>query len=113
MPHSPDQLIELAEALHKPLELYLKWKVICDRYDRGKPSKIAQLVSKLDKNQSYASREAQALASKDYQQYLEKWHEAEKKKATAQVEYDNIKSKFDALQSVLSYERESMKRLGG
>lgn len=107
--HDPDELIKLAEKMHKPLERYLKWKVICDRYDRGKPSKIAQLISKLDKNQSYASREAQALASEEYQAYLVEWHEAEKKKAAAQVKTDNIKCRFDALQSVLSWEREQMK----
>ena len=111
MPHDPDRLLVLAAELAKPLELYLKWKIMCDRYERGKAAKLAQIIATVADG-SYASREAKALASPDYQQYLDEWHEAEKKKATAQVEYDTKKAEFDALQSVLSYERESMKRLG-
>lgn len=109
--HDPDKLLILAEELAEPQELYLKWRVICDRYDRGKSSKLAECIGKQPEG-SYAAREAQALASEEYKNYLNEFHEAEKEKVKAQVRYENLKCQFDALQSVLAFERDSMRRLG-
>ena len=108
----PEELNVLAEKLHKPLERYLKWKIIVDRYKRGKDSKIAQLGLQYQ-DRSVSERDRMAEASPEFISYLSEWHEAEKKMSAAQIEYETIKAKFDALQSVLAYMRDSMRRLGG
>ena len=115
MPHDPQQLLVVAEELHKPMEVYLKWKIVCDRYERGKSSKLAQVLNQLlqqTPDLSYAKAESQALASEDFRKYLEEFHEAEKKMVEAKILFETVKTKFDALQSVLAYERDSMRRLG-
>jgi hypothetical protein len=112
MPHNPDRLLTLAAELEKPLEQYLKWRAICDRYERGKSSKLAEIIATLPQEKSYASRESEALASEGYKTYLSEFHEAEKNKIIAQVKYENLKCQFEALQSVLAYERDAMRRLG-
>ena len=115
MPHDPERLLVLAAELQKPFERYLKWKIIVDRYERGKSSKVASaiLALKKEEKESYASLEARALGSEEFVSYLAEWHEAEKQMVRARIEYDTKKCEFDALTSVLAYERESMKRLGG
>jgi hypothetical protein len=110
--YEPERLLALAAELEKPLEIYLKWKVICDRYERGKTSALANQISIIrgtDATASHASLESKALASDGFKKYLEEWHEAEKQKVSAQVKYENLKCQLEALQSYLAYKREEMR----
>jgi hypothetical protein len=109
--HDPDKLLELAEALGAPLESYLRWKLVVDRYERGKASVLARGTQSIPDG-SFAHRQSVALASEDYEKYLSEWSEAEKNMVKARIVYETAKSRFDAMQSVLAYERDSMRRLG-
>ena len=109
---SPDTLTELVEAMHRPMERYLKWKQIVERYERGKHTAFANAFLKTEA-ETVRERELIAYASPAYVAYLEEWDKAQKEMVKAQVEYDNLRSNFDALTSALAYDRESMKRLGG
>lgn len=107
---NPDELIVLAEKLHKPMERYLKWKQITERYERGKHTKFAQCFDFEMRELTIKERELAAYANQEYKNYLEEWDSAEKEKIKAQVEYENLKMSFEALQSALSFDREAMKR---
>lgn len=113
---NPEELERLASSMQKPRERYLKWKQVCDRYDRGAKSKLASIFMMIrkisDKDVSAAMLEKSAYASQEYEDYLKEWDNAEKEKIKAQVEYENLQCAFDALTSSLAYQRESMKRLG-
>jgi hypothetical protein len=114
MPHNPDRLLELAAELQKPYERYLKWSVIVDRWDRGKGSALAAIIQSLPRTEkeSFTSLESRALASEEWKKYLERWHQSDKERVRAKVEFDTKKWEHDSLQSVLAYERDSMRRLG-
>lgn len=111
----PDKLVELAEKLGRPLEHYLKWRQVCDRYERGKNTKLAQVIGALRRNgekESHGQLQARAYAHSDYVDFLNEWDKAEQNKVKAQVEYESLKTNFEALQSAIAYDREAMKRLG-
>lgn len=106
----PDELIDLSAKMEKPMERYIKWKQINDRFERGKKAKLSQLM--MQHEGTVASREMEAYGSKEWAEYLAEWDNATKELAKAQVEYDTLQNRFAAVQSALSYLRESMKRIG-
>ena len=110
MLRDPDKLIELAESLHRPRELYLKWKQICDRFERGRHTIYGEFYGYQSKEEAVESRKAKAYSCDGYKEYLEKWDKAEKEKIKAQVKYENILTNFEAYQSALSFDKEMIKR---
>lgn len=106
---NPDQLQELAAAMEHPLELYLKFKEIVDRYERGAKTIYARAFLRSE-GKSVRERELKAYADEEYVKYQDEWHEASKKCISARVKYENLENQFNALQSGLSYDREHMKR---
>lgn len=108
---NPDELLEIAAQMEKPLELYLKYRQVVGRYDQGKKSKLAMLMKGFEG--SVAARESEAYASKEWRDYLDEWDKAQKAMVTAQVKYDTLRNKFEALRTVVSYSKEHMKVFGG
>lgn len=110
----PEKLIELAHAMDDHRERYLKWRAICDRYERGKETKLGLIRMGLVKDKkTQDDLKAETRSHGDYQKYLEEWASAEQNMISARVEYENLQCQFEAYQSALSYQREHMKRLGG
>jgi len=110
----PEKLIQLAHDMEKPRELYLKWKAIVDRYERGKETKLGLIRATLDREKkTQDDLKYECRAHPDYQTYLEEWRAAEENMIKAKVDFDNLQCQFDAYQSALSYQREHLKRLGG
>lgn len=110
---NPEELIRLAHAMEKPLERWLKWKSIVDRYERGKSSKLATIVNRLRptvEKPSQALLESLAYGDPEYQKYLDEWGEAERHAIKARVKYDNLRCCWESTQSVIAWEREGMKR---
>lgn len=106
---NPDDLLILAQKIQRPLERYLKWKQVCDRYERGYKVIIAKNIIGRSA-ETIRERESLALTSEEVGKYLEDWDKAEKEKIKAQVEYDSLKTSFEALTSALAFDRETMKR---
>lgn len=95
--------------MQKPQERYLKWRQICDRYDRGAKTIYAKCFLEAH-GETVKEKEQVAFTNPMYTAYLAEWDKAEKKKIQAEVEYDNLKTQFDALQSAIAYQREELKR---
>lgn len=106
---NPDELQKMAAIMERPLEHFLKWKEIVDRFERGKNSVWSKCFLKSE-GETVKEREAKAYADPEYVAYLDEWHEASKKAISARVEYENLKNQCEALQSALSYDREAIKR---
>lgn len=113
--HNPAELAErlltLAAELEEPMAQYLDLKAACDRCDRGKHSKLAECIQKIEEG-SHAAKESEALASKEYREFLKDWADVEGLKVMAQVQYETLKCKYEAARSVLAYDRDSMRNLG-
>ena len=77
--------------------------------DRGSKTVFAECFLAAS-GSSIEERKQYTYADKRYQDYLKKWDECEKKMVQARVEYDSIKTNFEALQSALSFDKEAMKR---
>ena len=113
----PEVLIQLSAKLHKPRERYLKFRQVEERYDRGKHSKLAEIIIRIRKEEgsptSMAALETAAYGDPEYIKYLIEWDNASKEKVKAQVEFDNLNNDFQAYQSALSFDRETIKNHGG
>lgn len=117
-PVDANELLHLAHEMEKPLERWLKFRQVVNRFDRGKKAKLAEIILRLDKlcvgqKHSMAKMETMAYGEPEWREYLEDWSKAEQEMIKAQVLVDTLRNKFDALQSVLAYNREHMKRFGG
>ena len=110
----PEELVTLSAEIEKPMEAFLKWRQVADRYERGKKSKLAQICVGLrgEGKVSVAQLEMEAYATPEWIKYETEWDDAERKKVAAQVQYETLQNRFSAIQSALSYLRETMKRLG-
>ena len=108
----PDTLIELAQKIQRPLERYLKWKQVCDRYERGLKVIFAEcfLSVQIKADATIKEREMYAYATQKYLNYLAEMDGAEKEKVKAQVQYDTLKTSIEALTSALAFDRETIKR---
>lgn len=107
----PEQLMKIALEIEPHLAEYLKLRQIVGRYERGKHAKLAQIIQGVQAD-SYAARESQAYASEAWAKYLKAWGDTEELLVKEQIKLDTLRNQFDALQSVLAYEREHMKRFG-
>ena len=108
----PEELIRIAEELHEPRGKYLQWRAFCERMERGKHSVFATIYMETNEG-TVEQRKSQVYASPQWKSYLGKVRKYEKEKIKWQISYENLKTKFDAIQSALSYQREHLKRLGG
>ena len=80
-----------------------------DRIERGAKSVLAECFLR-SKGDTMKEREQLALVDAQYLKYLADWDKAEKEKIKAMVEYDNLKTSFDALQSALSHQKAELSR---
>lgn len=112
MIYDPEELVRIAHAMSGPLERWLKWREIRERFERGKNSIFAKCFLKAEGG-TVKEREMVAASAEEFMKYLDDLHEAAKSEISARVEYENLKNQFDAMTSALAYQRESMKRLGG
>lgn len=109
----PERLITLAEEMEGPLERMLKWKQVCERYERGKHSKLASIVARLrilNGNASQAKLDSLAYGDPEYEEFLKEWNHAEEEMVKARVKFDTLRCAWESLQSVIAYMREGMKR---
>lgn len=107
----PDELVRLSHEMGEPREFYLKWRAVNERYEMGRHSKLSECFVKAQA-ETVKERESIALASDEYKEYLEKWDDARKEMVKAQVQFENLKCRFEAIQSKYAFLRESMKHLG-
>lgn len=105
---NPDQLVEIAELLRRPMERYLKWEQVCDRFKRGDKSVFGKCFLKAKAN-NVEERKSLAYTDEEYIKYLSEWDSAEKEKVKAEVEVKNLETNLEALTSALAYDRESMR----
>ena len=105
---NPDQLVELAELLRRPMERWLKWKQVCDRFKRGEKSIYAKCYLRAKAN-NIEERKCLAYSDNEYLIYIEAYDKAEKEKVKAEVEVKNLETNLEALTSALAYDRESMR----
>ena len=110
---NPDKLEELSHELHKLREEYLKWKQMCDRYERGKHWKFATIFQQIPPDGTIEVRKQKAYAHPQWQEYIEEWNHVDEMKMKAQVKFENVRNDYEAFQSALSFDRETVKRLGG
>ena len=94
------------------MERYLKWEAICRRYERGKNSVLGAVMNRLstEKKEAADRLKLRAYADAEYTLMLNEWSNAEEQCVKAQVEYDNLKTVFDATTSAVAYQREAIKR---
>lgn len=105
----PDKLIELAGNMDRPRELYLKWKQVVEHLERQYKAVLASEFLKAE-GRNVKERESIALASEVSENFRKEMDNAEKEKIKAQVKYESIKANFDAYQSALSFDKETIKR---
>ena len=83
-----------------------------DRYERGRNSKLGEIMIALQGQEGVPKAveglKLWAYASEEYKQYLEEWDAAEKKKVTAQVEYDTLKNAWESERSGVAWERQAI-----
>ena len=107
-----DRLIELAAEMEKPMERALNWKQIVDRYERGRNSKLGEIMMDLQGGEGVPKAveglKLWAYASEKYKEYLEEWDAAEKKMIIAKVEYETIKNAWESLRSKVAWARQAI-----
>lgn len=116
----PQRLVDLAAEMDRPRELYLSWRRIAERYDRGKHTVLAEIMATHRANLEASGEKAtvnqlEMLAYSDerYKKYLKEWDDAEKAMTQARVVFENLQCAFEALQSALAYDRDAMKKISG
>lgn len=99
-------------------ERWAKLKQVDDRFERGKPSKLAVVEAEIQEwadssglKISKAEKESRALASEKYQQYLKEWDSAHGETLKARVAYDTWQNLFEARRTLESTERAKMRML--
>lgn len=111
MEHQPEELLQAAHDLEKPMQRYLAWKQVVDRYDRGKHTILGKVMGKLkDGKESIDALKYRAFSDEEYQKFLDNWDEAERKMVKARIAYETRLNYFNALQSYFAFQREGMKR---
>ena len=110
---NPDDLLTVAAEMQKPMELYLQWRQVFDRLERGKNTVLGQIMKKLALGGEIKSAETMKLlahADEVFVAYLAEMDKAEKNMVKAKIKFDNLKNQFDAIQSAMAYQREEMRR---
>jgi hypothetical protein len=107
----PEELLRLADSMDNPMKLMLEYKQICDRFHRGKDAKLAQIVQSIRlPKETGESVKTRALASSEWQSYLKDYDMAERNYIQAKITVDTLSNRFSALQSIMAYMRDGMRR---
>lgn len=113
----PEQLMELAHEVSQARSGFLKWKYICERYERGKHVKCGEILRRIRSEEAKegkktAVEELKLLVYSDpeYAKYLAEWDNAEKKRTTAQISFENADTALEAARSMFAYKRDELRQ---